>query len=282
MDRRNVVRRNISAPRTASERHRRRQIRREADRPVSRRRIYHDPRRGHLFTISNGRFPASACAFRPCGPFRRNAVSRRISRHPARCRRQRKMPMSAKAFRSTTENRVRHRAQSASKQRVPAGIETPARSAICWADLPTIAAFRVRCGVNRTAATFSASAGDKKYPPWALNCSLTSASIGASTTTDCSEAQIVPLSKQVPVKMSETAFFYICRPFDKYRHVSRARRQTRACPTNKPHAPDQCRQLPESPPSFCASSTLRCPRSSMSSGNGSRHRADRLSVRLRT
>src|SRR5580765_5157806 len=39
-----------------------------------------------------------------------------------------------------------------------------------------------------------------------MNCSRTWASTGASTTTDCSDAQIVPLSKQVLNRISETAF----------------------------------------------------------------------------
>src|SRR5258706_15896272 len=39
-----------------------------------------------------------------------------------------------------------------------------------------------------------------------MNCSRAWASTGASTTTDCSEAQIVPLSKQVLNNISETAF----------------------------------------------------------------------------
>ena len=73
-------------------------------------------------------------------------------------------------------------------------------------DLPTISGLSERCGVATIFASWSASDGFRKWAPWTLNCSRTAISIGASTTIACSEAQIVPLSKHLPVKMSCTAF----------------------------------------------------------------------------
>ena len=46
----------------------------------------------------------------------------------------------------------------------------------------------------------------KKYPPCARNCLRTASSTGASTTTDCSEAHIVPLSKHSSTKMYRATF----------------------------------------------------------------------------
>src|SRR5215510_7893626 len=97
-------------------------------------------------------------------------------------------------------------ATSAIKQRVPGGTVKPAIFAITSTDLPTIAELSERCGVATTFPSCSASAAERKCAPWSLNCSRTACSIGASQTTACSEAQIVPLSKHLPVKMSCTAF----------------------------------------------------------------------------
>src|SRR5258706_1014777 len=91
------------------------------------------------------------------------------------------------------------------KQRVPEGTLSPASLAITSTDFPTIPGFKERCGVATTLASWSASAAERKCPPCALTWSLTAFSTGASQTTACSEAQMVPLSKVFPVKMSCTA-----------------------------------------------------------------------------
>src|SRR4030095_13667353 len=96
-------------------------------------------------------------------------------------------------------------ATSASKQRVPGGTVIPANFAITSTDLPTIPGFSERCGVETTLPSCSASAADRKLAPCSLNCSRTACSIAASHTTACSDAQMVPLSKHFPVRMSWTA-----------------------------------------------------------------------------
>ena len=96
---------------------------------------------------------------------------------------------------------------SAIRQRVPGGIRMRAIRAIVPADFPTMAGFNC---LPRDAATtiesLLASDALKKCPPCLWSCSRTAPAIGVSTTTDCSEEQIVPLSKHLPARISCTAF----------------------------------------------------------------------------
>jgi hypothetical protein len=68
-----------------------------------------------------------------------------------------------------------------------------------------MAGFKPRCGVATTLASWSASAALSQWPPCRANSSRTCLATGASATTACSEAQIVPLSKVLPVRMFCTA-----------------------------------------------------------------------------
>ena len=124
--------------------------------------------------------------------------------HPARSRQRQRTPASAKAFRSTTENRARHRRNRQADIACRRGSKCRQDRRYTLPSCRRSPAFNVRCGVKGLANRFCLR-WLKKMSALSLNCSLTVGSTGASTTTDCSEAQIVPLSKHVLVKISATA-----------------------------------------------------------------------------
>ena len=162
----------------------------------------------------------SAYAFRPYVPCRRTGVSLRTVRHLARLRRRRRTRASAKAFRSTTENRGRHRRNRRADIAFRSGSRRPARFAIYSADFPTIAGIQRSLRREQNFCDGFGFRLDSEMSALCLNCSRTSASSGASTTTDCSDAQIVPLSKQVPVKISRNRLRNVRGPLDEYRNIS--------------------------------------------------------------
>src|SRR5215211_5887805 len=94
---------------------------------------------------------------------------------------------------------------SATRQRVPGGTVRPAIFAITSTERPTMAGLSARFSVVTTFASWSASAAERKCAPCATNSSLTCFATGASATTACSEAQMVPLSNVFPVRMFCTA-----------------------------------------------------------------------------
>ena len=69
---------------------------------------------------------------------------------------------------------------------------------------PTIAAFRCP-SIIITLASFSFSFGVRIYAPRLTNSALTASYTSLTAITDCSDAQIIPLSKVLDIKIEETA-----------------------------------------------------------------------------
>jgi hypothetical protein len=90
---------------------------------------------------------------------------------------------------------------SAIRHLVPGGAVIPAIFVMTSTDLPTIAGFKLLCGSRRSSQLIRFGLTQKVR---ALQLELFTHSHldGASTTTACSEAQIVPLSKHLRVRMS--------------------------------------------------------------------------------
>ena len=148
---------------------------------------------------------ASACGCPRCDPCRRSRESRSSAprRAPARPRRRRRV--SARASPSRAGTRARRRPRPPSGSASPAGRSAPPSSQSLRPSCRRSAGSKRASSVVTTFASWSASAAERKCAPCAMNSSRTCFATGASATTACSEAQMVPLSKVFPVRMFCTA-----------------------------------------------------------------------------